>query len=178
MKIIFTGIQGCGKGTQANLLSSKINSPIIGMGELLRWHIVNETDISKLYPREAMESGILAPEEATQAVLKYAIEESPDTFILDGYPRNEDQYTFLKTLTDIDYVIQMDLPEEIAIERMKSRNRDDDSDDAINTRLSIYKESTAPLLDKYEEDSIPVIHINATLSIDEIHKAITNELII
>ncbi|MBI3341523.1 AAA family ATPase, partial [Candidatus Curtissbacteria bacterium] len=36
MKIIFLGMQGSGKSTQAKILSGQLNIPYIEMGQLLR----------------------------------------------------------------------------------------------------------------------------------------------
>ena len=43
--IIFLGLAGAGKGTQAQILSDTIGIPMVSSGDLFRFHLSNKTDL-------------------------------------------------------------------------------------------------------------------------------------
>ncbi|RZA17943.1 MAG: adenylate kinase, partial [Lysobacteraceae bacterium] len=87
----------------------------------------------------------------------------PDTaggFILDGYPRNLAQADALDGLLSrlkqpFDYAVQLDVATELLVERIagraKAEGRADDSPESVRTRLKIYNDQTAPVIDYYRQ---------------------------
>lgn len=119
LKLIFAGIQGSGKGTQAKIISKELGICHISTGDLCRQA---EGDLKKevdLY----INLGNLVPDELILRLLKERIskEDCAKGFILDGYPRNSNQIQDLKTITDIDKVVYIKISDEEAIKRMKGR---------------------------------------------------------
>ncbi|NBR04520.1 MAG: adenylate kinase [Planctomycetes bacterium] len=88
MRIILVGPPGCGKGTQAKLLSKRMKVEHIGTGDLLREAIRNETSVG-LRAKPYVEVGNLVPDELVNDLVseRFQREDRPKSFILDGYPR-------------------------------------------------------------------------------------------
>lgn len=181
MNIIVIGIQGCGKGTQAALVSEKRGWAHINIGNLLRKHIIENTELGKT-AKAYIDKGELVPDELVYGVLDDAIRKSPQGFILDGFPRNLEQLDYLLAHYTIDKVIQLDLSDEIAIQRISARRncvdckkdynlifnkpandgscdvcggklvqREDDNEVAVATRLQKFHQETAKVIEKYKE---------------------------
>jgi adenylate kinase len=127
MNIIFLGLPGSGKGTQADLLSKYLNIPSISTGELLRNEIKNKSDIG-LHVKRKMDIGELVDDEIVINILKSNLikEYCKKGFILDGFPRNLNQAIKLENMLDeihkkIDKVINFIADEDIIIKRILGR---------------------------------------------------------
>ena len=101
-------------------------------------------------------------------------------FILDGYPRNRNQVVDLDaTLSELgielDAVVALQADREILLERMLKRaefeGRDDDTAEAIEKRLSIYEQETAPLVNEYRSRGL-LIAVDGTPAVAEVTKSI------
>lgn len=92
MYIILLGAPGAGKGTQAVMLSDKLNLVQVASGDLFRQALRDETELG-LKAKAYMDKGQLVPDEITiQMVLERL--SAPDCIngaILDGFPRNLQQ---------------------------------------------------------------------------------------
>src|SRR3990167_6994096 len=93
MKIIFLGIQGSGKSTQAKIAAEKLSSPYIETSQLLREKSESKDEDAKQIA-EAFEKGNLVVDEITIRALKERLKskECQKVYILDGYPKNEIQF--------------------------------------------------------------------------------------
>jgi adenylate kinase len=122
MKKIFLGPPGSGKGTTASRIAPIYNVQHISTGDLLRKNIQKETEIGKK-AKEHMQNGELVPDEIVVEMLKEKIfsKECKEGFILDGFPRTIPQAEMLEKITDIDVVVNIDVPDEIIIMRNSSR---------------------------------------------------------
>ena len=89
---------------------------------------------------------------------RLAREDTAEGFVLDGFPRTPAQAGALDELLDeigrpLTVVLEFQLPEEVAIERLRRRAEDegraDDTPEAIRTRLRLYHEETEPLIEHY-----------------------------
>ena len=123
MNIIFLGAPGAGKGTQAAIVSEKLNIPTISTGNLLRAAIAAGTKAG-LEAKSYMDQGALVPDATVVAVLKdrIAAEDCANGFILDGFPRNIAQAEVLEQLgVAIDLVISIEVPDEEIMARMSGR---------------------------------------------------------
>ena len=70
-------------------------------------------------------------------------------FLLDGFPRTVGQAEALEAMTDDEFIhlaVNIEVPEDVVLERMLGRGREDDTVDAIRRRLDLYEAETAPLL--------------------------------
>ncbi len=124
---IFFGIQGAGKGTQAQLLSNKLGIPQISTGDILRDAIARQTDAGKRV-QSFLERGELVPDDLIFPVFTARFAE-PDTqagFILDGFPRTVVQAEGLDKLlaaqdSQITKAIHIRLEEDVLLDRLAHR---------------------------------------------------------
>ncbi len=141
MRKIFLGPPGSGKGTAASRVAPKLKVPHISTGDLFRQNIRNETEIG-IRAKEYMERGELVPDEIVIEMLADRIkqEDCNGGFILDGFPRTILQAEKLAELSDMDIVINMDVPDEIVIKRLSARVICKDCGEVFNLRGLIPKE--------------------------------------
>ncbi len=153
--IIFLGLPGSGKGTQADLLSGRFGLSHISTGEILRQSIAEKTPLGQ-QAQSYVERGELVPDQLLLDLIDYALQNNKHQsgWILDGFPRTVTQAIFLDKLlekfpqTSV-CVVNLEVPENVLIERLLQRGRQDDTDDIIRRRLEVYYKQTAPVLDYY-----------------------------
>ncbi len=127
MRVIFFGPPGVGKGTQAKLLSSKLNIPQIATGDMLREAVAGGTPLGK-QAKEIMSSGKLVPDDVMIGIIRDVLR-SPrcaQGFILDGFPRTLPQAEALTSLLEglhirLDRVINFMVDEDEIIRRLSRR---------------------------------------------------------
>lgn len=116
----FIGIQGSGKGTQAVKLSSYLNYQHVNIGDLFRSNISNKTNLG-LQVQEIIQQGKLVPD---SIVFELVIaNQSPEAqgIVFDGFPRTIAQAEYLLQHYNLKRVFYLDLSEETALKRIKSR---------------------------------------------------------
>jgi len=170
--ILFFGPPGSGKSVQGQLLVDRNGWQWLSTGDLFR----NSKD-SELLKRLA--TGELIDDELTNKVLDAAIQDvkSDAPIVLDGYPRNLDQVKWLVDYLPahgrkIECVIIFDVPREELVSRLSGRGRAEDSPEVISRRLDIYQEKTKPVVDYYRESGVPVMTVDGTGAIPEVHERI------
>ena len=161
MRLVLLGAPGSGKGTQAARLKDHLQVPHISTGDLLRAEVAAGSPLG-LEAKEIMARGELV----SDAILLGMLEDRfsrPDTrggFILDGYPRNLVQADAMGTLLErigqpMDHAVFLDVPTELLVERIagraKAEGRADDSPESVRTRLKVYDDQTAPVIDYYRQ---------------------------
>lgn len=184
MRIILLGPPGAGKGTQAQFIAKEFGIPQISTGDMLRSAIKNGTELGRL-AKSVMDAGQLVSDELIINLVKDRLSE-PDCAkgcIFDGFPRTIPQAQALTQAgIDIDYVIEISVPDDEIVSRMSGRRahlasgrtyhiihnppqvegkddvtgedlvqRDDDKEDVVRDRLSVYHNQTAALVGHYQE---------------------------
>lgn len=151
IRLVVLGRQGAGKGTQCLRLSEHYGVPHISTGDMLRL-AVEETTPLGVQAKDLMDAGNLVPDDLMEGIVADRLSQ-PDAvehgFLLDGFPRTVGQAEALKAMTGdrfIDLALNLDVAEDIVLERMLSRGREDDTAEAIRRRLDLYEAETAPLL--------------------------------
>ena len=123
MKIIMLGAPGAGKGTQAEIISKKLNIPTISTGNILRAAVKNGTPVG-LKAKEFMDAGKLVPDEVIIGIVAERLAE-PDCangYILDGVPRTIAQAEAIENAgIHFDNVISIEISDETIIDRMGGR---------------------------------------------------------
>ena len=162
--ILFLGAPGAGKGTQAELLSQTNSYLHLSTGELLRKEIEINTPLGRQV-KDIIIRGELVSDELVLKIVRQNLDKDNKGWILDGYPRNLSQVNSLNEVLieinqPLEVVFYLDIPEEVLIKRLLMRGRKDDNEDAIKTRLKIYKETTEPLIEYYKSISL-LEYINA-----------------
>lgn len=123
MKIILLGAPGAGKGTQAQFLTKAFDIPQISTGDMLRAAIKAGTELGTL-AKSFMDSGKLVTDEIIIGLVKERItqDDCKNGFLLDGFPRTVPQADALKEAgVAIDAVIEIDVADEVIVERMSGR---------------------------------------------------------
>ncbi len=123
MKIIFLGAPGAGKGTQAELVSKKLNILAISTGAIIRSAIKNGTEMG-LAAKAYTEKGELVPDEVVIGIIKERLceDDCKGGFILDGFPRTVPQAQALDAMgVEIDLVVEIFVADEKIVSRMSGR---------------------------------------------------------
>ncbi|QNM95866.1 adenylate kinase [Chitinimonas koreensis] len=123
MRLILLGAPGAGKGTQANFIKEKFGIPQISTGDMLRAAVKAGTPLG-LEAKAIMDAGGLVRDDIIIGLVKERIAQ-PDAangFLFDGFPRTIPQADALREAgVDIDYVVEIDVPDEAIVERMAGR---------------------------------------------------------
>lgn len=184
VRLVVLGRQGAGKGTQCLRLSRHYVVPHISTGDMLRAAVKAETELG-IKAGELMAQGALVPDDLMDGIVEERLNQDDTTergYILDGFPRTVGQAECLAEITadrPLDVVVDLDVPEEVVLERLASRRacvdcganysvgrppkygwrcddcggevvqRDDDTPEAIQKRLDAYERETSPLVEWY-----------------------------
>lgn len=180
MNIILLGAPGAGKGTQAERIKENFKLTHISTGDIFRHHMRQQTEIGML-ARSYIKKGQLVPDEVTVKIVELALEETGKrNFMLDGFPRNIFQAKELDKIAVIDKVIDISVDFAVLTDRICGRRncpecgytahitqldgqnlcpkcgaemqqRMDDREETVKSRLEVYNEQTAPLIEFYKE---------------------------
>jgi adenylate kinase len=123
MRLILLGGPGAGKGTQANYIKEKYGIPQISTGDMLRAQIKAGTELG-MKAKAIMDAGGLVSDDIIIDMVKARLKE-PDCkngYLFDGFPRTIPQAEAMKQAgVPIDYVVEIDVPDEEIIKRMSGR---------------------------------------------------------
>jgi adenylate kinase len=123
MRLILLGAPGAGKGTQANFIKEKYNIPQISTGDMLRAAIKAGTELG-MAAKKVMDAGGLVSDDIMIGLVKDRLQD-PDTangYLFDGFPRTIAQADAMKDAgIHVDYVLEIDVPDESIVERMSGR---------------------------------------------------------
>jgi adenylate kinase len=123
MNVILLGPPGAGKGTQAAHICEKFNIPQISTGDMLRAAVIAGTEIG-LEAKKVIDAGGLISDDIIIALVKERIQlpDCKNGYLLDGFPRTIAQADSLKTQgINIDYVVEVQVPDEDIVIRMSGR---------------------------------------------------------
>ena len=177
MRLVLLGAPGSGKGTQATRLKEHLQVPHISTGDLLRAEVAAGSKLG-LEAKGVMARGELVSDAILLGMLedRFSRADTANGFILDGYPRNLAQASALDGLLGrlkqpFDYAVQLDVATELLVERIagraKAEGRADDTPESVRTRLQIYDDQTAPVIDYYRQHGQLTV-VDGVGSLDEV----------
>lgn len=187
--VLFFGPQGAGKGTQVKLLIEALKKSSdrgvihIDMGQLLR-NMVATGSYSGTLTAEVIEVGKRMPDFmpiylTTDVLVKNFTGE--EHIIADGLARGPDQTRAwddaMQFYGRADYaIVVLELSEEESIKRLVSRGRNDDTKEAIKSRLAWHKRDVEPQLELLASRGRTVHRIDGSPSVEEVHKEVMARL--
>jgi|SRR5512145_2132424 adenylate kinase len=123
MRLILLGPPGAGKGTQAQFITEKFGIPQISTGDMLRAAIKAGTPLG-LAAKKVMDAGQLVSDDIVISLVKERLAQ-PDCaagYLFDGFPRTLPQAEAMRAASvGVDYVLEIDVPDEEIIARMGGR---------------------------------------------------------
>ncbi len=203
--IVLLGIQGSGKGTQAKLLAQDLGFTHVNIGDLLRRHVTEGTELGEAISH-IIQNGDLVDDHLVFDLIDTAVTGKCKGLIFDGFPRTLAQAEYLLQNFDVVRVYYLQLSEEDAIRRISSRMickdcgtnfnmlsnkplqegicdvcghhlivRPDDKPQAIHKRFREFYRETYPLKDFFETKGL-LIDVEANQKIDEVSHSILEDV--
>jgi adenylate kinase len=177
IRLLLIGAPGAGKGTQAEKLSAAFSIPAISTGDIFRHNVKNETELGKK-AKAFMERGEYVPDSLTNDLVRDRLQQddAKSGFLLDGYPRTEDQVAELDKILlgqgeSLSAVVKLTADTDEVVRRLLNRaieqGRADDTEDVIRRRLDLYEEQTSPLTDVYASRGL-LITIDGLGEVEEV----------
>ena len=204
MKLVLLGAPGAGKGTQAVRIAAHLNIPHISTGDIFRKNLKEATPVG-LKAKAYIDKGQLVPDEVTCEIVELRIKEDDckNGFLLDGFPRNIAQAEALDKMTKIDKVINLDVDLKALADRLTGRRvcekcgesyhvstkkdetcdkcggklyqRADDTLETVNSRLTVYEQSTAPMIAYYKDKGV-LVNVDGMQSIEAVFESVKKVL--
>lgn len=123
-RIILFGPPGAGKGTFSSQIKEVFpNIAHISTGDIFRENLKNETPLG-LKAKGYMDKGELVPDDVVNDMMRDRLNKEDaknNGFILDGFPRTLNQAKTLNKITDINFLLVLEVPEDIIIKRILGR---------------------------------------------------------
>ncbi len=127
LNLILLGPPGAGKGTQAERLVEDFGLPHISTGDMLRAQVAAGSDLGRR-AKGYMDAGDLVPDEVIIGMILERIGEkdAADGFLLDGFPRNEQQAQALdealaRLERQLTAALLVEVPDEEVVRRLAGR---------------------------------------------------------
>jgi adenylate kinase len=182
-RFVLVGPPGAGKSSQGMRLASRIRVGHLSTGHLLREEVRRASPLG-MRAREYMGTGGLVPDWLVLSVVECHLGNAIENgFVLDGYPRTLEQgKRFVRSLgrAKVDRVIELAVPDEVAVSRLTSRavcdhcgttgidrsssrcdrcdgemkRRADDEEHVVRARLATYWSQTGPMLDFFRDEGL------------------------
>ena len=175
--IVFFGPAGAGKSMQGHVLAARHGWRWTSTGQMLR-------DSKDKELMEVMRTGALVSDEIIDKIVVDALKDASDVsnVILDGYPRNIKQAENLLSTQDehghsIEIALIIEVPRAEIVKRLMLRGRADDTPEVIDKRIGIFKKEIYPILGYLTEKGIPVVHIDGSGTVGQVHDRIEEELV-
>ena len=186
MRLVLLGPPGAGKGTQARRLAQRRKLAHLSTGEMLRAAVAAQTALGKKV-QAVMARGELVSDDTVIALIAQQVENCRRGFVLDGFPRTRAQAQALEALLQerdlaLHAVLELQVDEAALLARMRSRLKEsgkapraDDTEEALATRLTVYRRQTAPVSAFYQERGL-LRALDGMQPIDAVSRAMDNAL--
>ncbi|XP_062593112.1 adenylate kinase isoenzyme 5-like [Saccostrea cucullata] len=183
--IFLAGGPGSGRGTQAKKILERYKEVVhLSMGDILRSEIATKGTADDKWNMigSLVSKGEMAPQEVTVDLIVEHLKKHPKAgaYLLEGYPRDKEQVEeFNKHIGGVNFVLLLDCEEyymqKRLLDRGKATDRIDDNINAIQNRISFFKNNTLPVFKHYDDQGKLVV-LNGDRDLDEIFFDICNVL--
>ena len=179
MDLVFFGIQGSGKGTQAKRLAEEHGYYVFEAGGELRKMKESDTELGRTIKRH-VDNGELVPFEIIMQVVTEAVGAQPDDqkILFDGIPRDDDQMNACdQILADAGRefrCVHILLEKDESLRRIRGRaekeGRVDDADEEkVLRRIALFEEKTMPVIEKYVSEG-KMIEVDGDGAVEEVYE--------
>ena len=198
MRLILLGKPLSGKGTLGLALAKYFHIPLLSLGDILRKEAAKKSKRGKKIA-QSLRKGKLVPQDIVLSLLQKHFTQK--NFVLDGFPRTLSQAKVLDFYGDINLVINVSCPARLIFQRLRARqictycgsiyglympakkkdvcdhckeklvHREDDSPEALRTRLEIYTKEAQGIMKYYKKKGI-YFQVQGNLSIEKLTKQI------
>lgn len=205
MKLILLGAPGSGKGTQAAYISDKYDLPHISTGDIFRENIEKETPLGIKIKAVMDTGNLCPDDLTVEIIKNRLAEPDCEKgYLLDGFPRNIIQAKALEQFSSSDKVINIDVDLSKVERRITGRRsclncknsfhidfigntevcptcsgklivRKDDNAETVKSRLAVYENETAPLVDYYAKAG-KLFTVDGNLDIESVFSQIVELL--
>lgn len=176
-RLLIVGPPGAGKGTQAARIAEAYGIPAISTGDIFRYNIKEGTPLG-LRVKAILDAGDLVPDSMTNEIVadRLGAEDAVHGFLLDGYPRTEEQVKFLDERLaaagqGLDAVISLVADEDEVVRRLLLRavelGRSDDTEETIRHRQQVYARETEPLIELFRRRGL-LVEVDGLGAVDEV----------
>jgi len=118
---VILGPPAAGKGTISKKIKDQFNCVHVAPGDILRQHIENNTTLgeqAQIYTKQ----GKLVPEDLViKLVLSHIRQAYNKSWLLDGFPRTTYQAQILQQTDPVEFVINLNVPTDLIVQRAKNR---------------------------------------------------------
>lgn len=181
-EVIFVlGAPGAGKGTQCSFIAKEYGFVHLSAGDLLREERQRPGSEYGEMIEEKIRNGEIVPVEVTCSLLHKAMLNSGKTrFLIDGFPRNEDNLEgwnrLMSDKTKLLFVLFFECSRDICTDRCLGRGaagsgRSDDNLESLKKRFDTYLNQTMPIVDHYDKQSL-VRRVNAEIKPEKVFERV------
>lgn len=159
--IILMGVAGSGKSMQGRLFADENGYAWISTGELFRVLVTGERR------KQMLEGKLLSDKEVIELVDKsLKLIDLSQEFVVDGFPRTKVQADWLLEQVNsgrmkLTAIFNMNASSDVVKQRLLSRGRQDDTEEAIRQRFVEHETMTMPIIDYFRSAGAPVYDIEA-----------------
>ena len=147
MRIVMLGGPGSGKSTYTEYLIKHFNITHIYPGGMLRKEVEKNSEIGQQV-KSIIDRGEFVPNQIVLDLITKKVEQSPQGYVLDGWPRYMQQVEDMeKAEIGYDYAVFLDVSREEVMRRLLARGRADDTEEIIGNRIELYKKETGPIVE-------------------------------
>ena len=147
MRIVMLGGPGSGKSTYTEYLIKHFNITHIYPGGMLRKEVEKNSEIGQQV-KSIIDRGEFVPNQIVLDLITKKVEQSPQGYVLDGWPRYMQQVEDMeKAEIGYDYAVFLDVSREEVMRRLLARGRADDTEEIIGNRIELYKKETGPVVE-------------------------------
>ncbi len=163
MRLMLIGAPASGKGTQAKLLTERLQITHISPGDMLRQAVSNRTDLGQMI-EPYLRHGWLVPDNHVVQLVddRLANGETAQGFVLDGFPRTLSQAQGLdRTMAahdiSLDAIILIEVDTDAVLERVTGRRSDPNTGEIYHLVFDPPPDEIRDRLEQREDDTEEVM---------------------
>lgn len=165
MKILFLGAPGTGKSTVGQRLAQAMQWPWVSSGAILR-ESTEPWVIEKLKAAELFDDVMVSE-------LVFSHLEGAENAVIDGFPRTLRQAEIIvEKGMKIDLMIELVVPIDELIARLKLRGRDEDIPEIVEQRCAMYDKTKTEIMAYLVGNGVKATEVDGLGTMDEVYQRV------